>query len=384
MHEIGGATGPSRRALRGLAAVGILALAAWMGAAAAHADRPVVAAAMSLASLGLLSLLPRAPVLALAGSLTAPVVVSLAAGGSGSDDPFLVLAIASSYAIGRYAPFHHQPYAAAGVLALTSMNVLAPGPFAVPQQLVFPVLVVAAPWLSGLVVRRAAERAEHAVASMEQLTDAHRHEVEQQIAQERVRLARELHDISAHTMSVVALQAQLMRRRIEHDQPIALDDARDLELSARAALVELREAVALLRPAAPGLEPLVHRGIDDLRSLVDDCTRAGQPVSLQITGCAPPLRPSISHTIYRIVQESLSNARRHGATPRAAVTIDYDDERARIVVRNPTMRTSQTDDRSPGLGLIGMRERVSLHRGHLETGPSSPGTWTVDATIPFA
>ena len=107
-------------------------------------------------------------------------------------------------------------------------------------------------------------------------------------------------------------------------------------------------------------------------------------MSLQITGCTPTLRPSISHTIYRIVQESLSNARRHGAAPRADVTVDYNDERARIVVRNPTMRTSRTDDRPTGLGLIGMRERVSLHRGHLETGPSSPGTWTVDATIPFA
>ena len=167
----------------------VVLLAAWMGASAQGADHPFPAVALALCSLGTLALLRRAPVLALAGSLSAPVVVDWAGGSNGPDDVFLVLIVAASYAVGRHAVERHQPYIGAGVLALTSMNIVAPGSFVVPQQLVFPVLVTGAPWALGLVVRRAAERESRAVGLASQLIESHQSDLREATVQERLRVA---------------------------------------------------------------------------------------------------------------------------------------------------------------------------------------------------
>ena len=187
----------------------VVLLAAWMGASAQGADHPVLSGGLALCSLGTLALLRRAPVAALAASLATPVVVNWVGGSNGPDDVFLVLIVMASYAVGRHAAEQHQPYILAGVLALTSMNIVAPGPFVVPQQLVFPVLVTGAPWALGLVVRRAAEGESRAVGLASQLIESHQIDLREATVQERLRVARELHDVTAHTMSVVSLQGAM-------------------------------------------------------------------------------------------------------------------------------------------------------------------------------
>lgn len=371
----------SRLRTIGIGSAAVL-MAAWIGASSQDAERPVLVVAVALATLATFALLQKAPVVALVASLGAPLLSSWSGSASGSDDPYLALIVVASYGIGRFARYRDQPYVAAGVLALTSFNVAAPGPFALPEQLIFPTLITVAPWVLGLLVRRAREGEIRARDFAFGLAKTHRSDLEEATLRERLRVARELHDITAHTMNVVSLQAQVLRRRREDGQDIVIEDLRAIETGARQAMTELRQALGALRPAGDCGSLGAERGIEHVPELVDQCRQAGQDIDLVVSGEPQRLPVGGSLAAYRVIQESLTNARRHGGPGTVRVEVNWRPDKIALLMRSPESGGPRDIEMSSGIGLVGMRERLHICGGQLEVGPLEPGVWVVRATVP--
>ncbi|WP_106850751.1 sensor histidine kinase [Blastococcus sp. Marseille-P5729] len=217
---------------------------------------------------------------------------------------------------------------------------------------------------------------------------------EQAVGLERVRIARELHDVVAHHVSAMGIQAGAARRVLESDPDRAAAMLRTVEQSAREAIGELRTMVAALRNDSASEEGPPPT-LDDLSSLLDAARSTGQQVTFTTVGERRALSPAVGLTIYRVTQESLTNARKH-ARPNAAVDVRLrytaadveveiaDDGLPAATASGPAQPVIQPSTPTPGggLGLVGMRERVIALGGELEAGPRSRGGWLVRAAIP--
>jgi signal transduction histidine kinase len=220
-------------------------------------------------------------------------------------------------------------------------------------------------------VEARAERAER-----EQATAA-----ERAVQDERVRIARELHDVVAHSVSVMVVQAGAARRVLERQPDQAAEALGVIESTGRNALDELRRLLGVLRheDGSPSIGPQPTTG--DLRALVEQWSEAGMDVVLEETGDRPALSAGVGLTVYRIVQEALTNVMKHAGPARAHVAVRYDDA-VHIEVTDDG-RGARPDVPSSGQGHIGMRERVELFGGTLSVGPRPGGGYRVRATIPL-
>jgi len=200
-----------------------------------------------------------------------------------------------------------------------------------------------------------------------------------QLVEERTRIARELHDVVAHSMSLIQVQASTARYRVSDLPENAAAEFDDIAASARGALTEMRRVLGVLRTADQSAELAPQRGIDDLPALVENARRAGAQVTLTRT-IEGDISPAAQIAAYRIVQEALSNALRHA--PGAAVAVDVvtrvDDLSLRV--RNAPAATPGAP--AGGHGLRGMSERATLLGGTLQAGPSVDGGWVVTAVLP--
>ncbi|HEV2029929.1 MAG TPA: histidine kinase [Candidatus Dormibacteraeota bacterium] len=200
------------------------------------------------------------------------------------------------------------------------------------------------------------------------------------VAMERGRIARELHDVVAHAVSMIAVQA-VGAQGIVHSSPdrarIALEA---IETTARQSLDEMRRLLAVLEPEAgtTTLEPAP--GIEALRPLVERVVAAGQPVELRIEGVGDRLSPGLELTLYRTVQEALTNVVKHARGAVTEVSLHLADDHVDLDVVNGPGENEETS--GGGRGLLGMRERVVLYGGHLDAGPSQNGGFRVHAWIP--
>jgi signal transduction histidine kinase len=206
------------------------------------------------------------------------------------------------------------------------------------------------------------------------------------VVEERTRIARELHDVVAHSMSVIHMQANSASYRIKDLDPEAKEEFGRIAAGARSTMREMRQLLAALRDedADPQLAPVP--GLARLEELAEGARRAGVPVTVRVAeGLAVP--ETVSAAAYRIVQESLSNVIRHAPAARTSVDLDVSDGRIRIVVVNEHSRlppeSSMDDADRAGHGLHGMRERVRLLGGSLETGPDEGGGYRVAASLPI-
>ncbi|MEU1466267.1 sensor histidine kinase [Streptomyces sp. NPDC005727] len=222
------------------------------------------------------------------------------------------------------------------------------------------------------------ERAVHAERTREQ-------EAQQRVAAERVRIARELHDIVAHHIALINAQAgvaaHLAKRRPEQILT-ALEDIRD---TSRSALDELRVTVGLLRQSGDPVAPRTPApGLVDIPVLLASFARAGLTVGLTRHGTAVPLAPAVDLTAYRIVQEALTNVRKHAGADHARLILHHHPERLTITVEDDggTAR-HQPAPAGTGHGLIGMRERVATVGGLLRAGPRPEGGFSVTADLPL-
>lgn len=212
------------------------------------------------------------------------------------------------------------------------------------------------------------------------------------VAEERRRIARELHDIVAHHITTMQLMAGGARANVGNPE-VVRDALVTLESSGRMALREMRQLLDVLRAGdEPEIAPPAPQpGAEDLDRLVAEACRAGLPTDLSVVGAPRPLPPTVGLTVFRTAQESLTNARKHAGPARALVRLTYGTDRVTVEVRDDGGGAPARDataapagGRPAGYGLVGMRERVALHGGTLLAGPQPGGGFAVLADLPLA
>ena len=205
------------------------------------------------------------------------------------------------------------------------------------------------------------------------------------LVEERTRIARELHDVVAHSMSVIQVQASTARYRIADLDAEAAAEFDDIAATARTSLTEMRRMLGVLRTEDQHAELAPQQGLDDVPALVDTIRRAGVEVGLVLEGmeAASAAGPGVQIAAFRIVQEALSNAVRHAPGARVTVRLHADADALHIRVHNAAPPQA-TESPSGGYGLRGMRERAELLGGSLAAGPSDDGGWTVEAALPLS
>ncbi|HWG28551.1 sensor histidine kinase [Actinospica sp.] len=219
------------------------------------------------------------------------------------------------------------------------------------------------------------ERAERAEATSEQ--EAHR-----RVAAERLRIARELHDVVAHHLTLVNAQAGVAHHLVRQDAERAYEALGQIRDTSRAALDELRATVGLLRQADDDEPRAPAPGLRDLPALLDSFRHAGLPVDVQRTGPYDAVPPLTDLTAYRVVQEALTNAGKHVGGARAQLTIAVRDNRLEVIVADDG-GDGRITRAGTGLGLISLRERVRAADGTLQAGPSPEGGFRVHAVLPL-
>jgi signal transduction histidine kinase len=200
------------------------------------------------------------------------------------------------------------------------------------------------------------------------------------VAEERARVARELHDIVAHAVSVMVLQVGAVR----HKLPDQLDEERDalssVERAGRTALAEMRRLLAAMRREGDEAELAPQPGLDRLNSLLDEIGRAGLRVRLHVDGEPFPLPRAIDLSAYRIVQEGLTNALKHAHASQADVTVHYLSDELTLEVRDDGEGASTNN--GLGHGLVGIRERVKIYGGEMSVGTPTGGGFLLSTRLP--
>jgi signal transduction histidine kinase len=228
-------------------------------------------------------------------------------------------------------------------------------------------------WLAGVLVR-----ARRQAASLAAQNEALERQAKQAAADERSRIARELHDIVAHHLSVIVLQAGGARAAGK-----AADEALEkIERSGRQALTETRRLLGVLREPAEesGLAP--QPGIGELTRLADSVRAAGLPVNLVIAGDHATVPAAVDVSVYRVVQEALTNVLKHARAARVDVTISCTDAAVTIEIADNGIGESRRNP-AGGHGLVGMRERIAIFGGELQAGPEPGGGFAVRAELPL-
>jgi signal transduction histidine kinase len=302
----------------------------------------------------------------------------------------IVLGVAILVAVYSVAAYGTRWVSLAGlaVAELGSVAVqLTPGRFQAPT-VVSNALVIGAAWLLGhfVGVRRAyTARLEERTAELEQ---AREELARRAVTKERLRLARELHDVVAHAMSVIAVQSGVGAHVASTQPEEAAKALSAIEATSRAALEELRRLLGVLRQdSEPQGDLTPVPGLADLDSLLAEVAKAGLGVRLRVEGTPSPLPAGVDLSAYRIVQEALTNVVKHAGPARAQVTVGYRDQEVTVEVTDDGRGVGALagDGRAGvGHGLIGMRERVAAFNGDLEAGPRPGGGFRVAARLPLA
>jgi signal transduction histidine kinase len=240
--------------------------------------------------------------------------------------------------------------------------------------------VLAALWGFGRWMRRRRREVQelHERTSMLELT--REEDARAAVAAERARIARELHDLVAHSMGVIVIQSQAAQRVLRHDPTAAEQALTSIESTGRQGMAEMRRLLDVLIGAEETAPLAPQPGLQHLDALVEKVRSAGLPVDVSVRGEQRPLPPGVDLAAYRIVQESLTNTLRHAGVARASVSLRY--HRAGVDVEVSDDGRSGEAPGSTGRGLIGMRERVALYGGTLDAGPRSGGGFLVRASLP--
>jgi signal transduction histidine kinase len=266
-----------------------------------------------------------------------------------------------------------------GVVGVTALAIVFD-----PSDIVFPVVFfVVTPWMFGRVLRNTLLTARELAERAELAEHAREEEESRAVMAERNRVARELHDVLAHNLSVVVVQAGAARRIAERDPERAAEVAALIELTGREALAELRHLFGPVRREDGGAHP-EQPGLADLERLAARVEQAGLPVELQIDGEPVPLPAGVDLTAYRLVQESLTNALKHAGADYATVRLSYEPNELSISVEDDGegLSPERLSNLGGGHGLAGMEERVALYGGLLQAGRRRGGGFAVRARLP--
>ena len=319
----------------------------------------------------------RFPALAWAASAVSLVITSTAIGPRALSSAVYLPAGVLVYALCLYA----VAVRCKTWFALSAGAVTVAGAIVIDARTAVGAVLAAIPLLAGAYVRS------RRISRVELAEQAKQHEGERALLEERQRIAREMHDIVAHHMSVIAIQAEAGPRKIADPPPELVESFRDIRASALDGLTELRRLLGVLRTGTPDTTP--QPGLGQLAGLLDSARSAGVPVELSVSGVPRPLPQGMDLSAYRIMQEALSNAMRHAPGSTVGVEVAYFPSSVVIKVRNDpsaVIPASVGNGSAPvaGHGIIGMRERAAMLGGQLEAGPTDEGGFLVTAVLPDA
>jgi signal transduction histidine kinase len=278
----------------------------------------------------------------------------------------LVAMLVAVYSLGRYAP---RPRGYLGLLPVLACAA-ALGEDAADKAFVG--IVLGAAWAAGALVGRRSDEVRH--AERKRLDAA-----EEGAEAERRRIASELHDVVAHRVSMIVVQSQAADALLDSDPSAARRAVRAVEDAARQALSELRQVVGVLNEASVAAPQAVD--LERLGDVVTDARSAGVPASLHVEGHVRPVAPVVALAVFRIVQESLTNASRHAAGSAVEVTLTYCPGSIELAVQDDG---PQVESATAGHGLSGMAERIAFVGGRFTASPRPDGGFLVRASIPTA
>jgi signal transduction histidine kinase len=323
-----------------------------------------------------------APLAALAATAAAALALGLT--GTPPQDlasTSIVLAFVA-FAVGAHLERRPARGGLAGVLAL----IVSVTPLGVDQtvgDVVFPLVLFSGCWALGRIVRGRARLTAELTARTEQLERERAERERDAVARERVRIARELHDVVAHSVSVMVVQAGAARSVLDRDPAASVAALGAVESTGREALTEMRRLLGILRPDGEDADHSPQPSLDRLGALIARSRDAGLDVELSVEGQTGPLAPGVDLTAFRLVQEGLTNALKHGGRGRARVVLRWSPDVLEVEVANRVDGTGGSTHGlvSGGQGLVGMRERVALCGGELRAGPIGRG-FVVRARLP--
>lgn len=248
-------------------------------------------------------------------------------------------------------------------------------------QLLFIPILFAVCWFGGYALRQRGDQADAAESRAAQAERDRQTSGRIAVAEERARIARELHDIVAHAVSVMVLQTGAVRHRLPGTLSEERDALQSVEETGRRALSEMRHLLGALRRDDEPADLAPQAGLGRLEPLLEEVRGAGLPVRLHVIGEPVPLPGPIDLAAYRITQEGLTNALKHARANHAHVTVEYSPAELRIEVRDDGVGPQHGD--GLGSGLVGIRERVSIYGGELVAGSGRKGGYVLSARLPL-
>ena len=252
-----------------------------------------------------------------------------------------------------------------------------------PNLYVFLTLRYVAAWIAGYALRARSEQVEEAVvraARAEHERESAESAARVAVAEERSRIARELHDVVAHAVSVMVLQVGAVRHKLPESMTEDSEALRRVERAGRTALAEMRRLLAAMRPDGDEAELVPQPGLDGLDSLLAEVGRAGLPVELHLEGDPYPLPRGLDLSAYRIVQEGLTNVLKHAGASDADVVVRYRPDEVEIEVRDNGNGRAGGD--GMGHGLVGIRERVKIYGGDMSARAEPEGGFVLSTRLP--
>jgi signal transduction histidine kinase len=297
-------------------------------------------------------------------------------------DSFQVIGLASALLLGN---LRDRRKAFVGLaLVVGSMIIVLyniPGSWTISAY-VFVTLRFAAGWVAGFALRAREEQAEAAEVRAVQAEGERETAARIAVAEERARIARELHDVVAHAVSVMVLQVGAVRHKLPDSLAADRDALRSVERAGRTALAEMRRLLGAMRREGDEVEFVPQPGLDGLNALLAEVGRAGLPATLHVDGDPFPLPRGIDLSAYRIVQEGLTNALKHARASDADVTLRYRPDEIEIEVRDNGEGGATND--GLGHGLVGVRERVKIYGGKMSAGKTPEGGFVLSTRLPIA
>jgi signal transduction histidine kinase len=273
--------------------------------------------------------------------------------------------------------------AGAGLTVAAILVVILRDPNGSAGDFVLVCAIAAIAWLIGFAFYERSRRTVELTERAERAERARESEARAAAAEERARIAREMHDVVAHSLSVMVVQAEAAEAMLDSAPDRARRPLAAVQETGRGALGELRRMLGVLREVAdegPALAP--QPGLSGLDELVRQVREAGLPVSVRVEGEPRPLPPGIDLSAYRIVQEGLTNALKHAGPASAEVVVRYGPRELELEVRDDG-RGRGSGSNGGGHGLLGMRERVALYGGELAAGPRPGGGFALTARLPL-
>ena len=364
-----------------------LSILAFLEAAGGMYPGPVaVAATVQIAAILPVAFRRLAPVRAIAigVAVSLPYIVVY---GSVNSLASLLAGLLLIYSVGRHA--EGRALLAGSAIGLFSVIVQGlGGTFQSPTDWVFALILMGAALIVGIALRVQVERSIALAVAADRAQREQEATAQAAVQEERARIARELHDVVAHNVGLIVLQAGGARSVLATDPERARAALRQVEETGRQTLTEMRHLVGILREDEDEERQPLPR-LERLPALVDEARAGGLTVDLQIEGRMAELPAGLELAAYRLIQEALTNVRKHAPWSHVQVRLAYEPDRLRMEVTDdggPSGAAAATarDASDPGHGLIGMRERVQVYGGRMQTGAMPGGGFRVEATLPLS